>query len=128
MTLGAFAFVCALALASTPGHALLFAFSFTNDPSLGDTQGTVTGTFDLFMDPVDPTVWRAFDTRIDSAIPAIFGLGDVAFPNLFTVTNGTITSALYNLDSVGDLRTTLSICFGVTDCSGFDLPHEFGKA
>jgi hypothetical protein len=40
-TLGAFAFASALALASTPGHALSFQFSFPN--AFGNVDGTVTG-------------------------------------------------------------------------------------
>jgi hypothetical protein len=42
MTLGVFA--CVLTFASTPGHALIFDFSFTD--LFGTTPGTVTGEID----------------------------------------------------------------------------------
>jgi hypothetical protein len=47
-TIGAFAFASALALVSTPGHALTFAFFFTN--TTGITPGTVIGEIDGLID------------------------------------------------------------------------------
>ena len=43
-----FAFACALALASTPGHALSFDFSFSN--VTGTVNGTVTGLIEGLTD------------------------------------------------------------------------------
>ena len=66
MTLGAFA--CALALASTPGHALSFDFSFTNQ--FGTILGTVTGHIDGLQDNATGPATAVF---IDSA-PPVFNL------------------------------------------------------
>jgi len=93
MTLGAFAFACALAFASTPGHALSFDFSFTNVS--GNTPGTVTGEIDGL---VDNATAKATAVIIDS-VPSGIGFQTHSFPvglaasNSFTVTNGTITFA-----------------------------------
>src|SRR5215471_9212746 len=68
MTLRAFAFVSALALASTPGHALSFDFSFTNQ--FGTILGTVTGHIDGLQDNATGPATAVF---IDSA-PPVFNL------------------------------------------------------
>jgi hypothetical protein len=94
MTLGAFAFACALVLASTPGHALSFDYSFTNVfPTGGFTPGTVTGHIDGLMDNATGPATAVF---IDSA-PPVFNLTTPisvpiagAIANSFTVTAGMI--------------------------------------
>jgi hypothetical protein len=48
MILGAFAFAFVLALATTPGHALSFDFSFTN--VTGTVNGTVSGLIEGLTD------------------------------------------------------------------------------
>jgi hypothetical protein len=68
MTLGALAFACALALASTPGHALSFDFSFTM--TSGFTPGSVTGHIDGLQDNATGPATAVF---IDSASP-VFNL------------------------------------------------------
>jgi hypothetical protein len=68
MTLGVFAFASALALASTPGHALSFNYSFTNDPTIGNVPGTVTGQVDGLQDNTFGPPTALF---IDSA-PSVF--------------------------------------------------------
>jgi hypothetical protein len=93
MTLGAFA--CALALASTPGHALSFDFSFTNQ--FGTILGTVTGHIDGLQDNATGPATAVF---IDSA-PPVFNL---TFPflmregvaNQFTVASEVITRAVFS--------------------------------
>jgi hypothetical protein len=89
--------VSALALASTPGHALSFGFSFTNDPAFGgNTPGTVTGEIDGLVDNATGPATAVF---IDSA-PSAFNLSfPISVPvsdsevvvNSFTVSNGVIT-------------------------------------
>ena len=93
MTLGAFAFGCVLALASTPGHALSFDFSFTGG---GDIPGTVTGEIDGLQDNATGPATAVF---INSA-PAFYHITmpfSVPIPgpgnpglNSFTVTSGMI--------------------------------------
>jgi hypothetical protein len=96
MTLGAFAFACAVALASTPGHALSFNFSFTND--IGNTPGTVTGEIDGLQDNASGPATAIF---INSA-PSVFNLTtpfSVPFlpeaPNSFTVNSGNIDASFF---------------------------------
>jgi hypothetical protein len=101
-TLGAFAFACALALASIPAHALSFNFSFTNDLPIGhNVQGTVTGQIDGL---VDNTSSAATHVIVDS-YPAAVPLG-IAAPfdaissgivtaNLFTVSSGAIQTVAF---------------------------------
>jgi len=93
MTLGAFAF--ALALASTPGHALTFQFSFSSTASL--TPGTVTGQIEGLQDNMANQLAQA--VTIDSA-PSAFALTtpvrfDSAIGEAFTVSSGAITSASF---------------------------------
>ena len=91
MTLGAFAFASALALASTPGRALTFDFSFT------DGIGTVTGEIEGLTDNSTGPATAVF---IDSA-PPIFSLtpsfsvpvtGPDVVANSFTVSSGVINA------------------------------------
>src|SRR5262249_12584167 len=96
MTLGAFAFVCALALASTPGHALSVNFTLG-----GLGTGTVTGHIDGLQDNATGPATALF---VDSAPPG-FNLtapllfpGSTATPNSFTVTSASnvISFGLFN--------------------------------
>ena len=120
MTLGAFAFASALALAPTPGHALSFDFSFTN--VTGTVNGTVTG---LIEGLTDDTTSSAADVIVQSypaaiaAPPAPFALNDPF--NSFTVANGSITMASFvsqfsSGGSIGSLCLSVSSphieCFG----------------
>jgi len=97
MTLGAFAFACALALASTPGHALSYDFSFTNQ--FGTIPGTVTGHIDGLQDNATS---QATAVIINSA-PSVFNLTfPLPFPvtgqgvaNQFNVSSGVITSGVF---------------------------------
>jgi hypothetical protein len=97
MTLGMFAFACALALASTPGHALSFDFSFTNQ--FGTIPGTVTGHIDGLQDNATS---QATAVIINSA-PSVFNLTfPLPFPvtgqgvdNQFNVSSGVITSGVF---------------------------------
>lgn len=99
MTLGAFAFASALALASAPGYALSFDFSFSN--VFGDVNGTVTG---LIEGLTDNTTSAATDVIVESypagivgPPPAPFLIPGTTSPlfNDFTVANGSITSAVF---------------------------------
>src|ERR1700730_3337646 len=95
MTLGAFAFACALALASTPGHALSFDFSFSNQ--FGTIPGTFTGEIDGLQDNATGPATAVF---INSA-PPDFNLN---FPFLFregvahqfVVASGVINRAVFS--------------------------------
>ena len=101
-TLGAFAFASALALASTPGHALTFDFSFSNTnpggTTPGNTPGTVMGEIDGLVDNMANQMVSAV---IITSAPAAFGLTPPPFPippsdfqgNAFTVSSGSISSA-----------------------------------
>ena len=115
MTLGAFAFASALALASTPGHALSFDFSFTNVS--GNTSGTVTGEVDGLVDNANS---MATAVSLDSVPSAMAIPTPIHFPvippgatiNSFTVTNGTITSAAFGSDINFMGRVFLGFSFG----------------
>jgi len=95
MTLGAFAFACAVALASTPGHALSFDFSFTNTIGFPFMPGTVTGHIDGLMDNATGPATAVFIDSAPSAfnLPLPFSL-PIPIPgtnfNSFTVTSGMI--------------------------------------
>jgi hypothetical protein len=78
MTLGAFAFVSALALASTPCHALNFDFSFSN--TTGNTAGTVTGEIEGL---VDNTANQQASAVIITSAPSVYQV-----PPSFTVPIG----------------------------------------
>jgi hypothetical protein len=99
MTLGVFAFASALTLASTPGYALSFDFSFTNTD--GNTPGTVTGVIDGLVDnatsKASAVIIESVPSVINIGTPHSFPVG-LAASNSFTVTNGTITSADYFQD------------------------------
>jgi hypothetical protein len=121
MTMGAFAFACALALASTPGHALSFEYSFTGSPLLGNLLGTVTGQIDGLQDNTPAFMNPATAIFIDSA-PPVFNLPSPfsvplagATNNGFTVRNGEIASAAgFNFNNNFTLGT-VSYVFGLTD-------------
>ena len=96
MILGAFALASALALASTPGHALSFDFSMTN--VTGPVSGTVTGLIEGLTDNATSGATDVIVQNYPSAIvapPAPFAVD--FFPpgalNFFTVADGAITSA-----------------------------------
>jgi len=116
MTLGAFALASALAsLASTPGHAVPFDFSFTDV-----VLGQVTGVTSDLMDNATNTAVSIDITSVPSGIPppprspgrpTFESSGSSA--NSFRVTDGTITSALYG--KLEAFRVML-ICFGPINC------------
>ena len=97
-TLVAFALASVLALASTPGHALSFDFSFTN--FTGNVTGTVTG---LIEGLTDNTTSSATDVIVESYPAGVDGVPQAPFTvtqsnsnlNTFTVANGLITSAFF---------------------------------
>src|SRR5262245_44116931 len=100
-TLGAFAFACALALASTPGHALTFDFSFSNVS--GNTSGTVTGEVDGLpfngTAPATAVIVNSVPSVMPIPTPSSFPVvGGAVQENSFTVTNGTVTSASFGSD------------------------------
>jgi hypothetical protein len=100
ITLGAFAFACALALASTPGHALSFNFSFSCPPAcFGTVGGTVTGEIDGLT---DNTTGPATAVFVNSAPPVFNVTTPFSVPiagainNSFTVSSGAITDSLFD--------------------------------
>jgi hypothetical protein len=113
MTLGAFAFLSALALASTPGHAIPFDFSFTDLVN----GGTVTGVTSDLMNSATPIPVFFIDITSAPGLfppnpPRIFGSPGNA--NAFTVTNETITSALLaRTEAGGGGAATLLICLNL---------------
>jgi hypothetical protein len=132
-TLSAFAFASALALTSTPGHALSFDFSFTN--VVGNVSGTVTG---LIEGLTDNTTSSATDVIVQSYPNGLSGLPSAPFTltqsnpsdNTFTVANGLITSAFF--DVVFNISPLNELC--LTDdnfdkCLGgsflFSQPFQF---
>jgi hypothetical protein len=127
MTLGAFAFACALALASTPGHALSFDFSFTN--LFGTTPGTVTGEIDGLQ---DNTLRQPATAVIIDSAPLAFNLTTpfsvpdlpLSTVNSFTVTSGVVTEAFFsNSFRISGLIYTLSMDGGLPTPidGGFDI-------
>jgi hypothetical protein len=111
-TLGAFA--CAMALASTPGHALTFDFSFSTNLSgpvfTGNIFGTVTGVIEGLTDnstgPATAititsiptgTIPIAYDVPTPIAVPT--ASSTIAI-NTFTVSNGVIDSAASHFSNV----------------------------
>jgi len=98
--LAAFAFASALTLASTPGHALSFDFSFSNLPSFGNVNGTVTGLIEGLTDNTTSSatdvIVQSYPAGVGGVPPAPFTLPSLAsFANNFTVANGLITSAFF---------------------------------
>jgi hypothetical protein len=97
-TLGAFVFASVLALASSPGHALSFDFSFTNVS--GNVTGTVTG---LVEGLTNNTTSGATDIIVESYPAGVTNVPTAPFDvsvagatnNTFTVANGSITSAFF---------------------------------
>jgi hypothetical protein len=83
-------------LASTPGHALSFDFSFSNVS--GPVNGTVTGVVEGLTDNATSS---ATDVIVQSYPAGVTGLPAAPFdvptggPNSFTVSNGSITKAEY---------------------------------
>jgi hypothetical protein len=109
MTLGAFAFVAVLALASTPGYALSFDFSFSCNqvgPSC-TAPGTVTGVIEGLQDnlgqelppgsgqpnPATAVIINSAPSLIDLPVPISVPLET---PNSFTVDQGVITAASFS--------------------------------
>jgi hypothetical protein len=117
--LSAFALASALALASTPGHALSFDFSFSNVS--GNVTGMVTG---LIEGLTDNTTSSATDVIVQSYPAGLAGVLPLApftltqpesTLNLFTVANGSITSALFKEQGTNFLCLSLNVstsCFG----------------
>jgi hypothetical protein len=95
-TLSAFAFASALVLASTPGHALSFDFSFSN--VAGTVDGTVTGLIEGLADNTTSSatdvIVQSYPAGVGQVPPAPFTLTQPS-SNTFTVANGLITSALF---------------------------------
>ena len=95
MTLGALALASALALTSTPGHALSFDFSFSN------VSGNITGTVTGLIEGLTDNATSAATHVIVETYPAGLTLPAAPFepnvpagnPNSFTVLNGSITEA-----------------------------------
>ena len=117
-TLGAFAFASALALASTPGQALTFNFSFSNE--IGNVPGTVTGQIDGLQDNTPAFANPATAIFIDSA-PSVFNLPlpfsvpiAGATSNGFGVSNGEIRIGIPNFDNRFTLGT-VSYLFELSD-------------
>jgi len=113
LTLGALALACASALASTPGHALSFNYSFTNINPF-QTPGTFTGHIDGLVDNATGPATAVF---IDSA-PPVFELTTpisvpvTQGPNSFTVTSGMIAplgADFENVFRISDIRYTLGM-------------------
>ena len=101
MTLGAFAFASALALASAPGYALSFDFSFSN--VFGDVNGTVTGLIEGLTDnttsAATDVIVESYPAGVGGVPPAPIVINGVPFgstTNDFTVANGSITSAFFS--------------------------------
>src|SRR5262249_21167758 len=105
MILTALAFASALVLASTPGHALTFNFSYTciisiGTPFCGNVSGTVTGVIEGLQ---DNSTGPATAISITS-LPSIYGAPPSSVPttsqtvaiNTFTVSNGVITSSHFS--------------------------------
>jgi hypothetical protein len=96
MTLGAFAFASALALASTQGHALSFNFLIRNE--IGTVGPTVTGEIDGLT---DNTTGPATAVFVNSAPPVFNITAPLSFPiagaidNSFTVRSGAITASSF---------------------------------
>jgi len=115
-TLSAFALASVLALASTPGHALSFDFSFSNFN--GNIAGTVTGVIEGLTDNATSS---ATDVIVESYPSALSGLPAVPFTltqsssasNTFTVANGLITHA-----SFFDTGRVLCLSLATSFCAG----------
>jgi len=94
----------ALALASTPSHALTFHFSFNNalanDPAQSLVEGTISGLQDI------ATIQSAASVQVTSN-PAGFGLieyAGVTANNQFLVSAGELTEV--NFESFGNVNGT----------------------
>jgi hypothetical protein len=110
--LAAGALASALALSSTPGHALSFQFSFTN--VTGTASGTVTG---LVEGLTDNALSGATDVILQSYPAALVGLHPAPFivdvpsfspSNNFQVVNGSITHGFFEAHvGIGDFCLSL---------------------
>jgi len=120
MTLGAFALASALALASTPGHALSFDFSMTN--VTGIVSGTVTGLIEGLTDNATSAATDVIVQNYPSAIvapsaPFAVDLPPFASFNSFTVADGAITSAVFVANSPVGL--CISVSSPSVECGAF---------
>jgi hypothetical protein len=114
-TLGAFAFACAMALASTPGHALTFNFSFTSnsilpdDPFPGTAPGTVTGVIEGLLDNATSSATAITITSVPRGILEYDITTPLVVPtdsqhiaiNKFVVSNGVIDNTLSDFRNEG---------------------------
>src|SRR5262249_10736498 len=107
-TMGVFALACVLALASTPGYALDFNFSFTGDPGLGGVTGTVKGEIDGLLDnatsPATHVIVNSYPATLTLGISAPFDAmlnGATVTDNQFTVSSGvlTVATSIFNSSS-----------------------------
>ena len=125
-TLGAFALASALALTSTPSHALSFDFTFSNVQ--GGVNGTVAGVVEGLTDNMTSS---ATDVIVESYPHGVRGVPSAPFTltqsdsrnNTFTVGNGSITSAFFfaatfAVDNGGDGSFCLSLNPPVFSCFG----------
>jgi hypothetical protein len=115
-SLSALVFASALALTSTPSHALSFDFSFSNVN--GNTSGTVTGVIEGLTNNATSS---ATDVIVQSFPSGLSGFPSPPFTltqsdsahNTFTVANGLITSA-----SFVDPGILLCLSFANSFCAG----------
>ena len=90
----------AILVSAAPVHAVSFNFSFTNNPILGDVDGTVTGRIDGLADTGTSAATAFFITSIPDVLSYPFSASDnlLAQPsvtvtsNSFTVTSGVLTA------------------------------------
>jgi len=115
-TLLAGAFASAIVLATTPAYALSFNFSMTNID--GNVSGTVTGLIEGLKDNMDSA---ATDVTVQSypvgmtGMPAApFAVAPSGIANVFTVTNGLITSAAFYGFAFADPDLTSALCIAVS--------------
>ena len=92
--------IAALGFSVVQAHAVSFNFSFTNNPILGDVDGTVTGRIDGLADTGASAATGVFITSIPSVLSYPFSASDnlLSQPsvsivsNSFTVTSGVLTA------------------------------------
>jgi hypothetical protein len=90
---------------SQPSTALTFDFSFTNDPTIGNVSGTVTGEIVGLTDNATSAATAVYIYSIPAPLslpdvpfnilspPADFTTNETTFQNTFTVSQGQIISA-----------------------------------
>src|SRR5262249_17506784 len=105
-TMGVFALASVLALASTPGYALDFNFSFTGNPGLGGVTGTVKGEIDGLLDnatsPATHVIVNSYPATLTLGISAPFdAIFATVTDNQFTVSSGVLTigTSIFNSSS-----------------------------